>query len=185
MRVDLLAKEYPPFIYDGTGVHVNEFTKVLRPLAGVHVRAFGGPREPGAEGAGDGVTSYPETTELDGANTALYTFRVDLEMVQGTEGADLVYFHTWYANLVGHLVDLLHGVPHIINAHSLEPLRPWKAKQPGGGYTLSSWAEKTAYEAVLGIIAVSNGTHEDILHYYPVIDPERVKVIHNGIDLEA
>ena len=185
MRVDLLTKEYPPFIYGGAGVHVNELAKVLRPLADVRVHAFGGPREPGTEGADDGVTGYPEIAELDGANAALRTFGVDLEMAQGTEGTDLVHSHTWYANLAGHLAGLLHGVPHVISAHSLEPLRPWKAEQLGGGYSLSSWAEKTAYEAASGIIAVSNGMREDILRSYPAIDPERVKVVHNGIDLEA
>ena len=185
MRVDLLTKEYPPFIYGGAGVHVNELAKVLRPLADVRVHAFGDPREPGTEGADDGVTGYPEIAELDGANAALRTFGVDLEMAQGTEGTDLVHSHTWYANLAGHLAGLLHGVPHVISAHSLEPLRPWKAEQLGGGYALSSWAEKTAYEGASGIIAVSNGMREDILRSYPAIDPERVKVVHNGIDLEA
>ena len=185
MRVDLLTKEYPPFIYGGAGVHVNELAKVLRPLADVRVHAFGGPREPGTEGADDGVTGYPEIAELDGANAALRTFGVDLEIAQGTEGTDLVHSHTWYANLAGHLAGLLHGVPHVVSAHSLEPLRPWKAEQLGGGYALSSWAEKTAYEAASGIIAVSNGMREDILRCYPAVDPERVKVVHNGIDLEA
>ena len=185
MRVDLLTKEYPPFIYGGAGVHVNELAKVLRPLADVRVHAFGGPREPGTEGADDGVTGYPEIAELEGANAALRTFGVDLEMAQGTEGTDLVHSHTWYANLAGHLAGLLHSVPHVISAHSLEPLRPWKAEQLGGGYALSSWAEKTAYEAASGIIAVSNGMREDILRCYPAVDPERVKVVHNGIDLEA
>ena len=185
MRVDLLTKEYPPFIYGGAGVHVNELARVLRPLADVRVHAFGGPREPGTEGADDGVTGYPEIAELDGANAALRTFGVDLEMAQGTEGTDLVHSHTWYANLAGHLAGLLHGVPHVISAHSLEPLRPWKAEQLGGGYALSSWAERTAYEAASGIIAVSNGMRADILRSYPAIDPERVKVVHNGIDLEA
>ena len=185
MRVDLLTKEYPPFIYGGAGVHVNELARVLRPLADVRVHAFGGPREPGTEGADDGVTGYPEIAELDGANAALRTFGVDLEMAQGTKGTDLVHSHTWYTNLAGHLSGLLHGVPHVISAHSLEPLRPWKAEQLGGGYALSSWAEKTAYEAASGIIAVSNGMREDILRCYPAVDPERVKVVHNGIDLEA
>ena len=181
MRVDLLTKEYPPYIYGGAGVHVNELAKVLRPLADVRVHAFGGPRED----AEPGVTGYPEIAELEGANAALKTFGVDLEMAQGCQGADIVHSHTWYANLAGHLASLLHGAPHVLSAHSLEPLRPWKAEQLGGGYALSSWAEKTAYEAASGIIAVSNGMREDILRSYPAIDPERVKVVHNGIDLEA
>ena len=180
MRVDLLTKEYPPFIYGGAGVHVNELAKVLRPLADVRVHAFGGPREPGTEGADDGVTGYPEIAELDGANAALRTFGVDLEIAQGTEGTDLVHSHTWYANLAGHLAGLLHSVPHVISAHSLEPLRPWKAEQLGGGYALSSWAEKTAYEAASGIIAVSNGMREDILRSYPAIDPDRPTVVFVG-----
>mgnify|MGYP001732981645 FL=1 len=182
LRVDLLT---PPFIYGGAGVHVNELARVLRPLADVRVHAFGGPREPGTEGADDGVTGYPEIAELEGANAALRTFGVDLEMAAGCEGADIVHSHTWYANLAGHLASLLHGAPHVISAHSLEPLRPWKAEQLGGGYALSSWAERTAYEAAAGVIAVSNGMRADILRSYPAIDPERVKVVHNGIDLDA
>lgn len=185
LRVDLLTKEYPPFIYGGAGVHVNELARVLRPLADVRVHAFGGPREPGTEGADDGVTGYPEITELEGANAALRTFGVDLEMAAGCEGADIVHSHTWYANLAGHLASLLHGAPHVLSAHSLEPLRPWKAEQLGGGYALSSWAERTAYESAAGIIAVSNGMRADILRSYPAVDPERVKVVHNGIDLDA
>ena len=181
MRVDLLTKEYPPYIYGGAGVHVNELAKVLRPLADVRVHAFGGPRED----AEPGVTGYPEIAELEGANAALKTFGVDLEMAQGCQGADIVHSHTWYANLAGHLASLLHGAPHVLSAHSLEPLRPWKAEQLGGGYALSSWAEKTAYEAAAGIIAVSNGMRADILRSYPAVDPERVKVVHNGIDLDA
>ena len=151
----------------------------------MRVHAFGGPREPGTEGADDGVTGYPEIAELEGANAALRTFGVDLEMAAGCEGADIVHSHTWYANLAGHLASLLHGAPHVISAHSLEPLRPWKAEQLGGGYALSSWAERTAYEAAAGVIAVSNGMRADILRSYPAIDPERVKVVHNGIDLDA
>ncbi|WP_210579353.1 glycogen synthase [Actinomyces succiniciruminis] len=183
MRVDLLTKEYPPFIYGGAGVHVNELAKVLRPLADVRVHAFGGPREPGTEGAGAGVTGYPEVAELEGANAALRTFGVDLEMVPGVEGADIVHSHTWYANLAGHLAGLLYGIPHVLSAHSLEPMRPWKAEQLGGGYALSSWAERQAYEGASAIIAVSNGMRADILKSYPNVDPERVKVVHNGIDL--
>lgn len=185
MRVDLLTKEYPPFIYGGAGVHVNELAKVLRPLADVRVHAFGGPREPGTEGADPGVTGYADLPQLESANAALRTFGVDLEMVPGVEGADVVHSHTWYANLAGHISGLLYGIPHIVSAHSLEPMRPWKAEQLGGGYALSSWAEKQAYEGAAAVIAVSRGMREDILRAYPAVDPERVKVVHNGIDLEA
>ncbi|WP_172120714.1 glycogen synthase [Actinomyces faecalis] len=183
MRVDLLTKEYPPFIYGGAGVHVNELTRVLRPLADVRVHAFGGPRQAGTEGADPGVTGYAELPELAGANAALRTFGVDLTMVADVEGADVVHSHTWYANLAGHLAGLLHGIPHVVSAHSLEPMRPWKAEQLGGGYALSSWAEAQAYEGASAVIAVSHGMREDILRSYPGVDPERVKVVHNGIDL--
>jgi len=118
-------------------------------------------------------------------NPALATFAVDLEMAGKTAGADLVHSHTWYANLAGHLAGLLHGVPHVLTAHSLEPLRPWKAEQLGGGYALSSWAEKTAYAGAAGVIAVSAGMRRDILRAYPMVDPDRVHVVHNGIDLDV
>ncbi|MCS4484253.1 glycogen synthase [Gleimia sp. 6138-11-ORH1] len=183
MRVDLLTREYPPFIYGGAGVHVNELARVLRPLIDVRVHAFDGPRLPGTPGADPGVTGYSELAGLEGTNPALKTFGVDLQIAQGVAGADLVHSHTWYANFAGHLAHLLHDVPHVISAHSLEPLRPWKAEQLGGGYRLSSFAEKTAYEGAAGIIAVSNGMRDDILRCYPAVDPEKVHVVHNGIDL--
>lgn len=183
MRVDLLTREYPPNIYGGAGVHVNELARVLRKLVDVRVHAFDGPREPGQPGADDGVVGYDYLPELEKANAALRTFGVDLLMAQGVEGTDLVHSHTWYANFGGHLAHLLHEVPHVISAHSLEPLRPWKAEQLAGGYNLSSFAEKTAYEGAQGIIAVSNGMRDDILRSYPTIDPDKVYVVHNGIDL--
>ncbi|MDO5048963.1 MAG: glycogen synthase [Actinomycetaceae bacterium] len=183
MRVDLLTREYPPNIYGGAGVHVNELARVLRKLVDVRVHAFDGPREPGGPGGEEGVTGYDYLPGLDGANASLRTFGVDLQMAQGIEGTDIVHSHTWYANLGGHLGSLLHEVPHVISAHSLEPLRPWKREQLGGGYNLSSWAEKTAYEGAAGIVAVSNGMRDDILRSYPSVDPDRVHVIHNGIDL--
>lgn len=182
IRVDLLTREYPPFVYGGAGVHVEELSKVLRDHIEVRVHAFDGAREPGT--VPDGVTGYGAIPELEAANSAIKYFGVDLAMTVGTEGADLVHSHTWYANLAGHLSKLLYEIPHVISAHSLEPLRPWKKEQLGGGYNLSSWAEKTAYEAADGIVAVSNGMRADILRSYPSIDPDRVSVIHNGIDLE-
>lgn len=178
MRIDLLTKEYPPEIYGGAGVHVAELTRVLRPHVEVQVRCFGADRDEAD------VTAYRVPRELDGANPALGTFGVDLQIAQDCAGADLIHSHTWYANLAGHLGSLLHGAPHVLSAHSLEPLRPWKAEQLGGGYALSSYAEHAAYEHAAGIIAVSAGMRADILRAYPMVDPERVHVVHNGIDVE-
>ncbi|CAL8977030.1 Alpha-maltose-1-phosphate synthase [Cellulomonas sp. T2.31MG-18] len=180
MRVDLLTREYPPHVYGGAGVHVAGLTAVLRDVVDVQVHCFDGPRD------APGVHGYDVPAELSDANAALQTFGVDLAMVAGiTAGTDLVHSHTWYANLAGHLAGLLHGVPHVVTAHSLEPLRPWKAEQLGGGYALSSWAEKTAYEAAAAVIAVSGGMRADILRSYPAVDPAKVHVVHNGIDLQT
>ena len=186
MRVDLLTREYPPHVYGGAGVHVTELAGVLRRLvADVRVHAFDGPRVRGEAGGEPGVAGYEELAELRGANAALRAFGVNLEMVIGTEGSDLVHSHTWYANAAGHLSSLLQDIPHVVTAHSLEPLRPWKAEQLGGGYRLSSFAERSAFEGAAGIIAVSEGMRLDILRSYPRVDADRVHVIHNGIDLEA
>ncbi|MCI6573560.1 MAG: glycogen synthase [Actinomycetaceae bacterium] len=182
MRVDLLTREFPPHVYGGAGVHVAELSKVLAAHADVHVHAFDGPRASSVAGVHLDGYDYPEG--LSGANDAVRTLGVDLEMVKDVQGADLVHSHTWYANMAGHISSVLYGIPHVISAHSLEPLRPWKREQLGGGYDLSSWIEKTAYEAADGIVAVSHAMRDDILTAYPAIDPERVRVIHNGIDLE-
>ncbi|MFI7589040.1 glycogen synthase [Spongisporangium articulatum] len=177
MRVDILSREYPPDVYGGAGVHVAQLVGVLRSRLDVRVHTFGDPRpEPG-------VTAYPEPETLAGANAALRTLGVDLGMAAGAAGADVVHSHTWYANLGGHLAGLLHDVPHVLTAHSLEPLRPWKAEQLGGGYAVSSWAERTAYEGAAGVIAVSDGMRNDILRSYPQVDPAKVVTVHNGIDL--
>ncbi|KGM03046.1 glycosyl transferase family 1 [Cellulomonas cellasea DSM 20118] len=164
-------------MYGGAGVHVAELAAVLRRSIDVRVHCFDGPREEAD------VHGYDVPAELAGANAALATMGVDLQIAAHLEGADLVHSHTWYANLAGHLGGLLNGVPHVVSAHSLEPLRPWKAEQLGGGYALSSWVERTAFEAAAGVIAVSGGMRADILRSYPAIDPDRVHVVHNGIDL--
>lgn len=179
MRVDLLTKEYPPEVYGGAGVHVAELTKVLRPHIDVRVRAFGAEREE------EGTSSYSTPGELEGANAALSTLGTDLLIAADCGGADLVHSHTWYANFAGHVASLLHGIPHVLSAHSLEPLRPWKAEQLGGGYRVSSFAERTAYEGAAGVIAVSAGMREDILRAYPSVDPAKVHVVHNGIDIDS
>ncbi len=182
VRIDIVTKEFPPEIYGGAGVHVAELSRVLSKHVDLQVRAFGAPRDADYHGAA--VTSYAVPEDLGSANAAVQTLGVDLRIVPDIEGADLVHSHTWYANMAGHLASLLHGIPHVLSAHSLEPLRPWKAEQLGGGYALSSWVEKTAYEAAAAIIAVSEGMRQDILRSYPNVDPAKVRVVHNGIDVE-
>ncbi len=177
MRVDLFTREYPPEVYGGAGVHVEYLARDLRRLADVRVHCFGAPRDE------PGVTGYADPPPgLVGANAALRTMGVDLEMAAGAAGTDLVHSHTWYANLAGHTAKLLYGVPHVMTSHSLEPLRPWKAEQLGGGYALSSWIERTAVEAADAVIAVSAGMRRDVLAAYPAVDPDRVRIVHNGID---
>ncbi|HYI32961.1 MAG TPA: glycogen synthase [Glaciibacter sp.] len=178
MRVDVLTKEYPPEIYGGAGVHATELVRALREHTEVVVRCFGAPR--------DDVETYAYTVppQLADANPALATLGVDLQIAQAVEGADVVHSHTWYANGAGHIAKLLHGIPHVVTAHSLEPLRPWKAEQLGGGYRVSSWIEKTAFEAADAVIAVSEGMRQDILRSYPDLDEARTHVVYNGIDLD-
>jgi starch synthase len=181
VRVDILSKEYPPEIYGGAGVHVAELVRALRDIDDleVRVRAFGAPRDE------PGVTAYADLPELADANAALQTLGVDLGLAAGCAGTDLVHSHTWYANLGGHLAGLLYDVPHVVTAHSLEPLRPWKAEQLGGGYAVSSFAERTSYLGASAVIAVSAAMRDDVLHAYPDVDPARVHVVHNGIDTET
>ncbi|MGN6427456.1 MAG: glycogen synthase [Leifsonia sp.] len=178
MRVDLLTREYPPDIYGGAGVHVTELVRALRTDTEVIVRCFGAPRDEAD------TVGYRVPAELAEANGSITTLGVDLQMAQDCGGADVVHSHTWYANAGGHLAKLLHGVPHVVTAHSLEPLRPWKAEQLGGGYRVSSWIEKTAFEAADRVIAVSEGMRRDILNSYPSLDPSDVTVVYNGIDLD-
>jgi starch synthase len=178
LRVDLLTREYPPEVYGGAGVHVEYLARDLRSLAGVRVHCFGAKREE------PGVTAYPEPAELTGANAALRTMGVDLGMAAGCEGTDIVHSHTWYANFAGHVAKLLYGVPHVVTTHSLEPLRPWKAEQLGGGYALSSFCERTAIESADAVIAVSGGMKRDVLAAYPTVDESKIRVVYNGIDTE-
>ncbi|MGW5360385.1 glycogen synthase [Actinopolymorpha pittospori] len=175
MRVAMLTREFPPEVYGGAGVHVDYLSRGLEALLDLDVHCLGAPR-PGA------VAHSEEDPRLVGANPALRIFAANLEMAAALERADLVHSHTWYANLAGHLGKLLHGVPHVVTAHSLEPRRPWKEEQLGGGYRLSSWAEQTAYDGADAIIAVSAAMRTDVLECYPRVDPDRVRVIPNGID---
>lgn len=174
----MITKEYPPEIYGGAGVHVAELVSALRRDIDVTVRAFGAPRDE------EGTFAYRAPESLAGANPALQTLGTDLEIVSAIAGADVVHSHTWYANFAGHLASQLHGIPHVLTAHSLEPLRPWKAEQLGGGYAVSSGIEQLAYENAAAVVAVSAGMRADILRSYPQVDPSRVRVIHNGIDVE-
>ena len=178
MRVDVISREYPPEVYGGAGVHVAELVRALRDEHDVRVRCFGAPRNEA------GTHAYLVPGTLSSANPALATLGVDLAIADDVDGADIVHSHTWYANAAGHLAQLLHGIPHVVTAHSLEPLRPWKAEQLGGGYRVSRWIEKTAFESADAVIAVSEGMRRDIVRCYPEIDESRVTVIHNGIDLE-
>lgn len=179
MRVDLLTKEYPPQVYGGAGVHVGELVKVLRRQIDVKVRTFGGDR------VEQDTFAYQLPEHFQKDNAALQALAQNLEMLPDISGADLVHSHTWYANFAGMTGALLNGIPHVITAHSLEPLRPWKAEQLAGGYRLSSWIEKSAYESSSKIIAVSDGMKADILRVYPELDQSKVVTIHNGIDLNA
>ncbi len=177
VKVNLITREYPPEVYGGAGVHVAELVRALRPTLDVTVRCFGAPRDE------PGVFAYSVPDELKDANATLATLGVDLQIAQDVAGADLVHSHTWYANGAGHLASLLHGIPHVVTAHSLEPLRPWKAEQLGGGYRISSWIEKNAFESADAVIAVSDGMRRDILRAYPSLDPNKVETVYNGIDL--
>lgn len=179
VRVDVITKEYPPNVYGGAGVHVVELVKALRESIDVRVRALGDvDDEPG-------TTGYPELPALASANPTFRTLGSDLLAAQDVAGADVVHSHTWYANAAGQLAQMLHDVPHVLTAHSLEPLRPWKAEQLGGGYRVSSWIERQAYETADAVIAVSEGMRRDILRSYPTIDEGKVSVVYNGIDLDA
>ncbi|MGK5531171.1 glycogen synthase [Streptomyces sp. URMC 129] len=173
-RVGLLTREYPPDVYGGAGVHVAALVPELRTRVDVEVHCFGEPR-PGAR-------AHRPDPRLRDAGAALSTLSTDLSIAAAVGDADLVHSHTWYANFAGHTAKLLHGIPHVVTAHSLEPRRPWKAEQLGGGYRLSSWAERTAYEAADAVIAVSDGMRADVLDCYPALDPARVHVVRNGID---
>ena len=177
MRIGVATREYPPEVYGGAGVHVGHLVPELRRWCDVEVHCFGA-RRPDAY-------HHCAAAELAGANPALQTLSVNLAMAHALGGVDLVHSHTWYANMAGHLARTLYGVPHVVTAHSLEPRRPWKAEQLGGGYRVSSWVERTAYEHADAIIAVSNGMRADVLDCYPAVPPERVFVVRNGIDADT
>ncbi|MDK3257510.1 glycogen synthase [Blastococcus capsensis] len=186
MHIGIVTREWPPDVYGGAGVHVEHLVAALRALPSppqLDVHCFGGPRNPGM--AGYGATGHPVPPTLREANGALQALGVDVEIAAALADADLVHSHTWYANGAGMLAALVHGIPHVVTAHSLEPRRPWKADQLGGGYRLSSWVERTAYLAADAVIAVSRGMRTDVLDAYPDLDPARVHVVGNGVDADA
>ncbi|CAB4706115.1 unannotated protein [freshwater metagenome] len=176
LKVGIVTKEWPPAIYGGAGVHVLQLTQALRAIKDVHVdvHCFGGKR--------DDAFGYSIPAEFSTANPAVQAIATDLEIATHLSNVDLVHSHTWYANMAGHIASLQYSIPHIVSAHSLEPLRPWKAEQLGGGYAISSWAEKTAFEAASAIIAVSDGMRADVLAAYPSVNPNKVVTIRNGVD---
>ncbi|MGZ4508950.1 MAG: glycogen synthase [Blastococcus sp.] len=180
MHIGIVTREWPPDVYGGAGVHVEHLVAALRSLSGgpqVDVHCFGGLRSD--------ATGHAVPAGLAEANGALQALGVDVEIAAALGGTDLVHSHTWYANTAGLLASLVHGVPHVVTAHSLEPRRPWKADQLGGGYRLSSWAERTSYLAADAVIAVSHGMRTDVLDAYPDLDPARVHVVGNGVDADA
>ena len=181
-KVALMTREYPPDVYGGAGIHVEYLARELRRLADVSVHCWGSPRDE------PGVTAYqpwPALAEPKPESTVLQAMSINLAMVAGVKGVDLVHSHTWYANLGGHLAKLTWSLPHVVTTHSLEPLRPWKKEQLGGGYSLSTFCEQTGLEAADAVIAVSQGMRHDVLSCYPNVNPDRVHVIHNGIDPEV
>jgi starch synthase len=180
VHIGIVTREWPPDVYGGAGVHIEHLVAALRSLSGgpeVDVHCFGGPRSD--------ATGHAVPAGLAEANGALQALGVDVEIAAALAGTELVHSHTWYANAAGLLASLVHGVPHVVTAHSLEPRRPWKADQLGGGYRLSSWAERTSYLAADAVIAVSHGMRADVLDAYPDLDPARVRVVGNGVDADA
>jgi len=174
LRVALLTREYPPEVYGGAGVHVEYLARELSAHVELAVHCQGADRPT--------AVAHRPWEHLAGMNTALQTISTGLSMAGALAGTDVVHSHTWYANMAGHLASLLYRVPHVVTMHSLEPLRPWKAEQLGGGYRLSTWCERDAVESAAAVVAVSEGMRVDLLDAYPAVDPGRVRVIHNGID---
>jgi alpha-maltose-1-phosphate synthase len=181
MKIGLLTREYPPDVYGGAGVHVEYLARELERIEDVTVHCWGEDRPE------ENVRAYRAWDALAGKAphlAALQAMSVDLAMTAGVEGAEAVHSHTWYAQFAGHLAKLTYDIPHVATVHSLEPLRPWKAEQLGGGYALSSFCERVSLEGADAVIAVSKGSRQDILDSYPAIPPERIEVIYNGIDAE-
>ena len=185
LRVGLFTREYPPHVYGGAGVHVEYLSRELARKVSVEVHCWG--RQYADEGNLQvrGQEPWSEITQgtEEKFKGALEAFSLNLTQIKALTGIDVVHTHTWYVSMAGFLAKKLYDVPFVLTTHSLEPLRAWKAEQLGTGYAMSSWMERTAILDADAVIAVSNGTKDDILRAYPV-DPERIHVIYNGIDLE-
>ena len=180
----ILSNEYPPSVYGGAGIHVGELTRALASRIGLDIRTFGDHDE---ERPGLRVKGFPAAHDLSAADERLRgawaALSRDLSMAIEPVAADLVHAHTWYTHLAALLIRSAYGIPLVVTVHSLEPLRPWKREQLGGGYEVSTWVERQALETADAVIAVSHGTRDDVLRLFDV-RPERVHVIHNGIDAD-
>lgn len=185
MRVGLFTREYPPLVYGGAGVHVDYLSRELAKAIEVEVHCWGPQHSDQGNLRVRGAEPWAEITNgTEGKfKGALEAFSLNLTQVKALEGIDVVHTHTWYVSMAGYLAKKLYGVPFVLTTHSLEPLRAWKAEQLGSGYAMSSWMERTAILDADAIIAVSQGTKADILAAYPNVDPHRIHVIYNGIDL--
>lgn len=184
MRAALFTREYPPHVYGGAGVHVDYLSRELAKKIEVEVHCWGEQHSDDKDLHVIGAEPWSEITngthgKFKGALEAL---SLNLTQIKALSGVDVAHTHTWYVSMAGFLAKKLYGIPFVLSVHSLEPLRAWKAEQLGSGYAMSSWMERTAILDADAVIAVSNGTKEDILRVYPV-QPERVHVIYNGIDL--
>ena len=173
----MLTREWPPQVYGGAGVHVEQLVAHLRQRLEVDVHCFGESLK--------GALGHLTPSSLADANFALQTMGIDLSMVAGLGDVDVLHAHTWYVALAGQTGSLLLDVPLVVTAHSLEPRRPWKQEQLGGGYRVSSWLERESFRGAAAVIAVSEGMRNDVLEVYDFLDPDRVHVVHNGIDTEV
>ncbi|MGI9199174.1 MAG: glycogen synthase [Candidatus Nanopelagicaceae bacterium] len=178
LQIALITKEWPPQIYGGAGVHALQLTKALREFPGIDVavHCFGGARSD--------AFGYQTPSGFENSNPAIQALATDLTIMDQLKGVDVIHSHTWYANFAGFVSKLVYGSPHIVTAHSLEPLRPWKAEQLGVGYEISSAVEKSAYESADAIIAVSDGMRSDVIKAYPNVDPKKIVTIRNGVDVD-
>jgi alpha-maltose-1-phosphate synthase len=186
MRVGLMTREYPPNVYGGAGVHVEYLSRELAKKIEVEVHCWGMQSVDEGNLHVRGAEPWSEITQGPDAKykTALEAMSLNLAQTQSLATINIVHTHTWYVSMAGFFAKKLFGIPFVLTTHSLEPLRAWKAEQLGSGYAMSSWMERTAILDADAVIAVSKGTKDDILRAYPEVDPERIHVIYNGIDLD-